>query len=147
MAITSAGHAYRNSPARWNSPRLTTIAMQLEKSAQRRALHNRYDHIRAFNHALTVVRTNSSLKQAGCGEFFPCTHHLFPHLIRVPFLVEKCGSLLPGHGAAMLVGQSQQMRKCDFGHHSVSVLFLRHSLCPRRRKIVKKGPVLLWLVQ
>jgi hypothetical protein len=32
----------------------------------------------------------------------------------------------------MFVGQSQQMRKCDFGHHSVSILFVRHEIYPRR---------------
>jgi hypothetical protein len=28
----------------------------------------------------------------------------FPHLVRMPFLVEKCGSLLLAYRAAMLVG-------------------------------------------
>jgi len=38
-------------------------------------------------------------------------------------LIEKCQSLFPTQRAAMFVGQSRQMRNCDFGHHSVSILF------------------------
>ena len=31
----------------------------------------------------------------------------------------------------MFVGQSQQMSKCDFRHHSVSILFVRHEIYPQ----------------
>ena len=96
-----------NSPASWSTFHVNDLAVQLEKSAQRRALRNWYDHIMAFDHALNAVRANSSVKQAGCDEFFTCTHHVFPHFVRVPFLVEECGSLLLGNGASMFVGQSQ----------------------------------------
>jgi hypothetical protein len=129
------------------TPSVIQRAMQLEKSAQRRALHNRYNPIRAFDHALNVVTANSSLKWPGCDEFFTCTHHVFPLLVRVPFLVEKCGSLLLANGASMFIGQSQQMRKCDFGHHSISILPLLHGFCPHCPKIGKKMLTLLWLLQ
>jgi len=96
-----------NSPASWSTFHVNDLAVQLEKSAQRQALRNWNDHIMAFDHALNAVRANSSVKQAGCDEFFTCTHHVFPHFVRVPFLVEECGSLLLGNGASMFVGQSQ----------------------------------------
>jgi hypothetical protein len=45
-----------------------------------------------------------------------------PHFEGASLVIEKCQSLLPANGASMFVGQSQQMRKCDFGHHSVYIL-------------------------
>jgi len=82
-------------------------------------------------------------EQAGCDEFFSGLHHLLPHLEGASLFIEKCQSLLLGNGASMFVGQSQQMRKCDFGHHSVSIFFVRHEFSPQESiKNIDSMPVI-----
>jgi hypothetical protein len=81
------------------------------------------------------------LEQAACDELLGGSHHVFPHVVRVPFLVEKCGSLLLGNGASMFVGQSQQMRKCDFGDHSFSGFLLGHFRCSYTFTVASDHPL------
>jgi hypothetical protein len=47
---------------------------------------------------------------------------VLPHFERASLFIEKGQSLFPANRAAIFVGQSQQMRKCAFCHHSISVL-------------------------
>jgi hypothetical protein len=69
-------------------------------------------------------------QQAGFYEFFASLHHMLPHFICATFFVEKYASLFPGHRAAMFVCQSQNIRNCDFGHYSFSILLFSHDIHP-----------------
>ncbi len=70
------------------------------------------------------------LEQAVRDELFGRLHHMLPHLKRSPLLIEECESLLSAHRTALLVRQSYQVRKCDFGDHSFSVFLIGHCLDP-----------------
>jgi hypothetical protein len=70
------------------------------------------------------------LEQAACDELLGRLHHVLPHLERSPLLIEECESLLSAYRTPLLISQSHQVRKCDFGDHAFSVFFLGHCLDP-----------------
>jgi hypothetical protein len=78
------------------------------------------------------LRASSQSKQTGRDEFFTSLHHVLPHLVRATFFIEKYASLFPAHRAALFDGESHEIRKCDFGRHSVSILFVCHEIYPIR---------------
>ncbi|MGA9805338.1 MAG: hypothetical protein WBQ19_01295 [Terriglobales bacterium] len=70
------------------------------------------------------------LEQAACDELLGRLHHVLPHLERSPLLIEECESLLSAYRTPLLISQSYQVRKCDFGDHAFSVFLLGHCLDP-----------------
>jgi hypothetical protein len=83
---------------------------------------------------------NAVPQQAARNRFLTSPHHLLPHLVRMPFLIKKCDRLFPAHRAALFDGESHEMRKCDFGHHSAPILFVRHEIYPIRASTPDSTP-------
>src|SRR5271157_2465062 len=84
------------------------------------------------------------LEQAACDLVLSGLHHVLPHLERSPLLIEECESLLPAYRTPLLISQSYQVRKCDFGDHAFSVFLLGHCLDPTGLSRFKGCLTLLW---
>src|SRR5208283_568986 len=84
------------------------------------------------------------LEQAACNELLGRLHHVLPHFERPPLLIEECESLFSAHRTALFVPQPHEMRKCDFGGHSFSVLLLAHCLPPTVYRVSQESLTLLW---
>ena len=52
---------------------------------------------------------NALPQQAARNKFLTSSHHLLPHLVRMPFLIKKCDRLFPAHRAALFDGESHEM--------------------------------------
>ena len=50
-------------------------------------------------------------RQVQCDEIFSILHHLLPHFVSVPLLIEEGETFVPVHRAAAFVCQSHDMRK------------------------------------